>query len=207
MDDVKPSRRDKAALTRKKILDAAHAEFTARGFHGATMASIAARAGVAGQTVYFVFHTKAAIISALIDALVMGDEAVIPEETPWWRAMIEDPDATEALRHFIRGAGPLFQRASHISEILRAGALTDDELRVTYQHHENMRSEGFRQVIDLLAAKANLRSGLDRDQAADILLTVFGDSTYYVMTVERGWSHERFIEWMCEAAPAMLLAP
>ena len=41
--------------------------FVEKGYHGATVASIAARAGVATQTVYYVFNTKAALISAAID--------------------------------------------------------------------------------------------------------------------------------------------
>ena len=73
MADVKISRREKAARTRAAIIEAAHAEFLERGFHGATVVSIAERAGVASQTVYFVFHTKAELISAVIDAAVMGE--------------------------------------------------------------------------------------------------------------------------------------
>lgn len=206
MDDVKPSRRAKSAATRKKILDAAQAEFTAKGFHGATMASIAASAGVAAPTVYFVFHTKAAIISALIDTLVIGeDEPVIPQESAWWRAMLAEPDPRESLRHFVQGTGPLFQRASLISEILRSAALTDEEVQATYAFHEGLRLEGFREVVETVAAKGLLRPGLTLDEAVDILLSVFSDTMYYVMTVERGWSHERFIAWMCEALPTLLL--
>ena len=73
MADVKTSRREKAARTRARIIEAAHAEFLERGFHGATVTSIAKRAKVAPQTVYFVFHTKAELISAVIDAAVMGE--------------------------------------------------------------------------------------------------------------------------------------
>ena len=72
MADVKSSRREKAAQTRARIVEAAHAEFLDNGFHGATIASVARRAGVATQTVYFVFHTKAELISAVIDAMVMA---------------------------------------------------------------------------------------------------------------------------------------
>ena len=172
------------------------------------MASIARRAGVAGQTVYFVFHTKSALISQLIDLLVMGeDEPTLPQDTPWWSAMRTDPDAVESLRHFIRGAGPLFARASTMSEILRGAALTDGEQRETYEYHERLRQAGFREVVEVVASKGRLRPPLDIAAATDVLLTVFGDSTYYLMTVERRWDHERVVEWLCDAVPLLLLAP
>jgi AcrR family transcriptional regulator len=207
MGQVKRLRREKAETTRLKILRAAEAEFTERGYHGATMASIANRAGVAGQTVYFVFHTKSALISALIDLLVMGEDAPeIPQETEWWAAMQTEPDPAESLRHFIRGAAPLFARASTISEILRGAALTDDELRETYDYHEQLRYVAYREVIETVASKGKLRDGLDIDAATDVLLTVYGDSTYCLMTVERGWDQNRVVEWLCDVVPVALLA-
>ena len=202
------TRRDRAEATRRKIVRAAHDEFVERGYHGATIASVARRAGVAPQTVYFVFHNKPALISAVIDAAVMGEaEPAVPEATPWWTAMETEPRAGEALGIFIRGAGPLFARASRISEILRAAALTDEEVRRTHEHHEALRLEAFRQVIDTIAGKGRLRDGLDPTAATDILFTLYGDSTYHTMTAERGWSHDRFIDWLCHALPSLLLEP
>lgn len=207
MASVKASRRDKAEATRLRILRAAQDEFTEKGYHGATMASIAARAGVATQTVYFVFHTKSAVIMALIDLLVMGEEKPeIPQETTWWAAMQQAGDAPTALRAFVRGAAPLLARASGMSEILRGASLTDDELRAAYEENEGLRAAGYREAMELIASKGALHEGLDVASATDLLLTVFGDSTYHLMTVERGWSHNRLVDWYCEALPRLLLA-
>lgn len=204
---VKSSRRKKADATRRKLVKAAHQEFITRGFHGATMAGIAARAGVASQTVYFVFHTKPELISAVIDAAVLGEEDPRPPQSqPWWTEMMEEPDAAEALRIFIRGAGPLFARASAISEVLRAAALTDDEVRRTHQYHENLRRDGFGQVLEILAEKGPLRADGPIDQLTDAFMTVYGDSTYHQLVVERGWSHDQIMAWLCDVLPGMLLA-
>lgn len=207
MTDVKGSRRAKAEATRRKILRAATAEFGERGYHGATIASIAKRAGVAHQTVYFVFHTKAELISAAIDAQVMGDDPpVLPQDTDWWHAMEDEPDAAEALRLFVRGAGPLFRRASRLSEILRGAALTDAEVRRTHEYHEELQRTGFRQVVEVLAAKGPLRDGLSVEEATDVLLVSLSDGAYVFLTVDRGWDHDRAIEWFCDALPRLLLA-
>ncbi len=204
---VKGSRREKSEATRRKILHAAEIEFEERGYHGATIASIAKRAGVATQTIYFVFHTKAELISALIDLLVMGEkEPTIPQDSDWWRAMVDEPDPAAALRNFVRGAAPLFQRASTVSEILRAAALTDEEVRRTFEMHEQLRTVAFREVIDLLAKKkGKLRS--TRARATDVLLTTYGDTTYYLLSRERGWTHQQIVDWLCDVLPELLLAP
>lgn len=206
--EVKPqSRRQKAEATRLKIVRAAHQEFLAAGFHGATMAAIAKRAGVAVQTVYFVFHTKADLISAVIDVAVMGEEEpTAPEETDWWAAMESEPAPEEALRIFVRGVAPLFERGAAISEILRAASLTDPDVRRTHERHERLRDEGFRQVVTLLARKGALRDGLDVDAATDVFLVVCGDALWHQLRTERGWPPERVVDWMCDALPRLLLA-
>ena len=199
------SRRDKAEATRRKILRAAHEAFIAQGYGGATITDIARRAGVAPQTVYFTFHTKPALISAAIDLAVLGEETpTIPQQTDWWAAMARAERADEALRIFIQGAGSLFARASQLSEVLRAAALTDEELQRTYRHHESLRRSGYREVIELLATKGRLRAGLDPGAAVDLLLTLVGDATYQALTSEHGWTHERVIAWWSEAVPGLL---
>lgn len=148
------------------------------------------------------------LISAAIDAAVMGDDPPeIPQESQWWAEMVAAEGAAAALRRFIRGAAPLFARASPLSEVLRAAALTDDELHRVYQHHEDLRTAAFAEVIDVLRQKGQLRPGLDPDAAADILLVLLGDTTYCLFTAERGWTHDQTIDWLCDTIPAALLDP
>jgi TetR/AcrR family fatty acid metabolism transcriptional regulator len=63
-----PSRRDEArALFRNAILDAAEAVFSERGFHGARIQDIAARARTAVGTVYNHFEDKDDVLHALLE--------------------------------------------------------------------------------------------------------------------------------------------
>ena len=206
MADVKSSRREKAAQTRRRIIEAAHVEFLESGFHGATVASVAKRAGVAVQTVYFVFHNKAELISAVIDAAVMGESELPPELTEWWRAMEAEPDPAAALTLFVRGAADAFERASAISLVLAAAALTDDELLVRHQEHERLRRSGFQAVIAGIAAKGPLREGLDVERATDVFLTVYGDATYHAFRSDHGWSQAQVVDWLADVLPRLLLA-
>ena len=84
MPHVKPTRKEKAAATRRRMLDAAHACFVERGYPGTTMAAIAERAGVAEQTLYFTFHTKAGLLGEVFERAVFGADELPPHLQPWW---------------------------------------------------------------------------------------------------------------------------
>src|ERR1700712_1847613 len=83
VNPVKPTRKQQAAATRLRIIEAATGEFVGNGYHGTSMAAIAKRANVAVQTVYFVFHTKAELFAAAVDAAVLGAEDRPPLEQTW----------------------------------------------------------------------------------------------------------------------------
>lgn len=57
----------RAEARRRQILDAAEACFRARGFHAATMAEIAAAAGLSVGQIYRFFENKEAVIEAITD--------------------------------------------------------------------------------------------------------------------------------------------
>lgn len=208
MNQAKKTRRERSRATRDAIIAAAHIEFAEQGFHGATITAIAKRAGVAPQTIYFVFNNKAYLISAVIDAAVMGpDDPLPPQAQPWWQEMLEEPDPVRSLQMFVQGAGPAFARASTIGQVLAAAARTDDEVKATFKHHENLRREAFAQLLDNLATKGNLRSDLSSDQLLDVFLVVYSDATYHQLTTEMEWTHQDVIDWLSTALPQLLLEP
>ena len=92
-----PLRAEQAQATRRRILDAARAQFLDAGWAATTVKVIADAAAVAPATVYAVFGTKRAVLSALIDEAMAG---VIPElEDPdGWSAIIGHPDQRQRVR-------------------------------------------------------------------------------------------------------------
>jgi hypothetical protein len=119
--------------------------------------------------------------------------------------MLVEPDPTRSFQIFIRGAGPVFQRASTISDVLAAAARTDDEVMEIFEYHESLRREAFGQVLDMLATKRPLRPNLTRERLLDVFLVVYGDATYHQLTTQMGWPHEEVMDWLCEHLPPMLL--
>jgi AcrR family transcriptional regulator len=209
MDDVKSTpRRERAARTRRAIISAATEEFRASGYHGTTMAAIAERAGVAVQTVYFVFHTKAALLTAAIDAAVMGEEdPTPPEQAQWWREGTTTRDGQRAVELFVANVAEISTRAAALDRVAHAAATTDPELLDVIAHHESLRTPAFRSYIDSLVTRGLLRRGVDPDEATDVLLTLVGSDVFLEFTQNRGWTVTRYIAWTTHALCVLLLEP
>lgn len=207
MSDVKGiPRRERAARTRRAIIAAATDEFRASGYHGATMAAIAKRAGVAVQTVYFVFHTKPALLTAAIDHAVMGGETIPPELTPWWQEATTTPDGGRALEVFVTEVTTINARAASLDRVALAAATTDPEVGEVLAHHEALRATGFGTFVDTLVARGLLKPGLEPSEATDVLLTLVGSHVFLDFTEGRGWSVERYVAWTVDVLRTSLLA-
>ena len=97
-----PRRREQAAETRRKILDAAEGLFVGQGYAATAMPAIADEAGVALKTVYLAFGTKAGVLHGLWDVRLGGDDQPIPvTERPWYRQLLgsSDPVCTIGIDH------------------------------------------------------------------------------------------------------------
>src|SRR5215207_7730800 len=207
MDNVnRLPRNQRAAHTRRKIIAAATQEFRSSGYHGATMSAIAERAGVAVQTVYFVFHTKPALLTAAIDTAVMGEvDPVPPEQTLWWQEGTTTLDGRRAIELFMTNVADINMRAATLDRVALAASTTDPEVVDLINHHETLRTQGFRSYIDALAARSLLREGLEPSEATDVLLTLAGPDVFLNLTEERGWTVKRYIAWTTDSLSLLLL--
>jgi AcrR family transcriptional regulator len=198
----KPTRKARAAATRQRIIEAATLEFTVGGYHGTPMASIARRAGVAVQTVYFVFHTKPELFAAALDAAVLGPEGKPPLEQEWALDAASGSQAPRAaVESFIRGSAPIMHRASALNAVAAAAAPTDPELAEVYRSRENLRVDNYRDFVNGLALPAGANPG----RAADILITMLSPQFYLALRTERGWPHEEIVDWMATTIPRLML--
>lgn len=202
------SRRDRAKATHWRIVKAAYRLFCAQGYAGTTMAQIAEAAGVAVQTVYFTFHTKPALLSRAYDFAVMGEEdPEIPERQAWYQAMTAEPDATQALRHFVTGVGEITRRVTPLSIAAQVAADGDPDTARVIDVHDGMQADAYREVVQLLTAKARLRAGLSLDRGTDLLLLYAGTDLYHFLVERRGWSHDEFLDWTVVTLADQLFGP
>lgn len=193
---AKPTRRERAQATRRRITKAAYSLFCERGYLGTTMADVGEAAGVAVQTVYFIFHTKGALLSSAYDFAVLGEERPLPpQQQAWWTAMTAEPDVTVALRHFVEGVGVILRRATPLDTVVRAGAQSDPDTARVRRLHEGWRAVGYRESLEVLRAKSELRAGVSPDRATHLLLLYVGTDVYRVLVLDLGWTHEAWVDW------------
>ena len=185
------SRKERAAATRRRMMDAAYRVFSARGYAKTTMEAVAAEAGVAVQTVYFTFHTKAALLQAAYESAVLGAEQTPPHLAAWWRAAEADQDVGRAVAHIVDGSVLLFERAAPLVWAVHG----DEDARPTYEFNEKLRRDGYAQLVAGLARKQRLRPRLSQRRARDIMLTLLGPHVFFLFTTELGWSSQQFAAW------------
>lgn len=196
-DDVKPqTRRDRARATRRRIAEAALRRFSEQGYAATTMDAVARDAGVAVQTIYFTFHTKAELLIASLE--VAGGEPGSPEvvmERGWIGRVIEAPSGTRRLALIVEHSNEIYARVGPLLGAVSAAASVDPEVDQAWRGLVARRRAGMNQIIEVFAARGELRDGLDPSLALDLLFGINRAETYLAFTLECGWSMPRYKAW------------
>ncbi|MDR2984351.1 MAG: TetR/AcrR family transcriptional regulator [Nocardiopsaceae bacterium] len=195
-----------ARQTRHRILTAAADLFTRQGYAATTMQQIAERADVAWQTVYAVFGTKAAVLSAVFDVAVAGDDEPVPvAERPFVQAIKDaaDPKAKAAIfaSHLRESAA----RTARVLSVIDAAAATDPEISELWHNLVRQGVQGMTLAARGFRDQGVLRPDLSIAKAADILWIYVGPWTFRVLVTERGWTLDEYEKWLARTLHTQLL--
>lgn len=201
-----PRRREQAAETRRKILDAAELLFAEHGYAATSMPAIATQAGVALKTVYLAFGTKAGVLHALWDARLGGDDQTIPVvERAWYRQLLRGDDPHQLVRAAARQSRAVKDRAGDVLRLVREAAVTEPALADLWDRIE----VEFRAVLAGVAGRldglGSLAPGVDVTSATDLLWTINHPDTWYLLVHRCGWTADRYEQWVGETLSAQLL--
>lgn len=190
------SRRDRARATRRRIIQAALTRFRGDGYAAATMEMIARDAGVAVQTVYFAFHTKAELLLAALAVAGGGPDAPEdPVDRAWFGRVMAATSGARRLALIVELGNEIYVRTGGLMPAVRAAAAVDPAVDTAWQGLVRRRRDGMRQVIDVFARNGELRAGLEPTLALDLLSGLHRSETYLAFTQECGWSLERYKAW------------
>jgi AcrR family transcriptional regulator len=213
-DEVKPPkrrynstrRRQQAGETRGQILESARRLFLARGYSGTTIEAIAAEAGVAIETVYAAFRNKRTILARLFDVSVVGDDQPVPllqRRGP--QAVQQEHDQRQQITLFAAGIREIMGRVGALFEVMRLAAATEAEIAALLADLLEHRLTGMRFFVEALARNGPLRGTLTVPEAIDVVWTLTSAEVHRLLTVDRGWSSERYEEWLADNLVALLL--
>lgn len=199
-------RQAQARQTRQQIADAARTLFTQRGYAGATIDSIAEEAGVAVKTVYAVFGNKRTILAHLLNIAVGGDDAPTPIlKRPDPQAMFRESDPRQQLEMMARGITTIMERAAPVFEIMRVAAKTEPDIAELLQNILKERWQNVEIAMQHVAANGAWREGITTAQAADIVWILTSAEVFLLLTVDRGWSKDHYVEWLVDSMIRLLL--
>ena len=199
-------RQEQAKETRGRILAAGLKLFSKHGYAGATMEAIAEEAGVALLTVYATFGNKRSILADLISVSVSGDDQPIPLlQRTGPQSVLEEKDPFRQIHLFAVDITEILKRVAPVFEIMRMAAKTEPEIAEMLVNILGKRLRNLGVFVQTLAANTDLRDGLDVPGATETVWTIASPEVYRLLTVDRGWTKERFAQWLGDSLTRLLL--
>jgi AcrR family transcriptional regulator len=209
-DGVKPRRpyrserrREQAEQTRGRVLAAAARLFEERGYDGASIAAIAAEAGVSAESVYAHFGNKRTLLGELLRRAVRGDDPAPVPEQAGPRALAAATDQREQLRLFAQDVVLRLERAAPLVAVVAGASRSDPELAALLRTLHADRLQNLGHLVDALAANGPLALGTD--EAVETVWALTSPELHQLLTRVRGWSRRRYCEWLSGALAALLV--
>ncbi|MER6514821.1 TetR family transcriptional regulator [Nonomuraea sp. NPDC001636] len=207
MSHVKPTskRAQKAQETRGRILQAALELFVQAGYGATNLQDVATKAGVAVQTIYFVFGNKRALLKELVDVTIAGDdEPVATMDRPWYVDALAAGTAPDMLRAYVTGTTSVLERVAPIGKMLDGASASDPEVAALWPHDVNPRYVVQQRAAEALVGKPGARAEVPAEEAADLLFGLLSPELYLLFVHERGWPRDRWERWALHTLHAQL---
>jgi AcrR family transcriptional regulator len=198
-----PVRREQAARTRQRILDAAGDLFVRHGYGTTSVRQIADAAQVAPDTIYATFGNKARLLTALVDIrLAPGGQASIFDR-PEVQALRQERDPRRLLRLFARDYAAMSERVRPVSEVLRTAKAVEPEMAAVREEMEGHRFQYMRTIVRWLAERSRLR--VPEGRAAQIVWALASPDVGRMLCDVQGWTTGEYAAWLEETLAAALL--
>lgn len=192
--------------TRRRVLVAARAEFAEQGFRGATVSRIADRADVAVPTLYAAWGSKRDLLRAVMGQAVTEHDDGFDAGADR-RALLGPVDADPArdpaafLTHLAHRYRLIAERSAVGWRTYRDAAAIDPGIAADWQALQDGRHRTFEVLLANLPEDA-FRPGVTREAAVDTAWAIASPETHELFVVRRGWSYDRYEEWVASTLRA-----
>ena len=193
-----PLREQQAQQTRAALLAAATRLFTTRGWAATGMRDIAREAGVATETLYAHFSSKAGLLQRVIDIAVVGDEAAVPlADRPEFAALGRGSRA-ERIAAAARMATGVNVRTAGFARVLRQAAPTDEAMAASLEATRE------RQRLDVAAGIELVIGRRPTAAERDGVWALLSPEVYLLLVEASGWTPEQYEVWVAETLEAVI---
>lgn len=188
-------RRAQADDTRALIVVAARDLFIERGYGTTTIADIALAAGVSVETIYAAFRNKATLLHKAWDITIGGDDRnIVFHERPDVVAIRSEPDlATRFMLHAAM-ATRTAQRIAPFQLMVQSASGADPAAAAMLDEIGRQRLAG----MSVMAAEAFTTGQLavSESECRDLIWSMTDGILWHRLVNERGWTNDRFADWL-----------
>jgi AcrR family transcriptional regulator len=177
------------------VVAAARDLFIAQGYARTTMADIASAAGVSVETIYAAFKNKATLLHKAWDITVGGDDQdIVFHERPEALAIRHEPDLAKRLMLHAAFSTRTAQRIAPFQLMVQAAAEADPAAGAMLAEMGRQRLAGMT-VMAAEAAKTG-ELAVSEEECRDVLWSMTDGMLWHRLVNERGWTNERFANWL-----------
>jgi AcrR family transcriptional regulator len=199
-------RKEQARQTRRAVIAAAHDLFVTEGYGRTTIADIARAAGVSAETIYATFKNKATLLHRVWDSTIGGDdEEVVFHERPEIKAIRAEPDLAKRMMMHARMSTTTARRIAPLVLAVRSAAGTEPSAHEMLAEMDRQRYAGMG-VMAAEAAKTG-QLAVSEQECRDVVWAMTDGVLWHQFVVERGWSDDRYADWLGRVWVATLVRP
>ena len=181
------AQRNRVEATRTKVVDAARPMFVELGYLETTMAGLAASAGVAVQTLYLSFGSKAAVLEAVL--------AIDVPDHPSGSELAAEPDGPTALTAYVGATAAAVARQYPLAAVLRAAAADPDPAALLQRSRRDALAAHAR-AVDELAERPGFTVLVSMQRATEMTAALLAPETYGLLVAEQGWPVPDWADWV-----------
>ena len=198
-------RQAQVRATRLRIIEAAKALFIEHGYPATTLEATAAAADTSLPTLYRLFPSKRALLTAVLDVSFGGDDQPVAfGDRPEVQAARAEPDPVALVRAFARIGRDFMDRSSAIMHVLATAAQVDSDAAQLLAQIRRQRRTGQSRIVAALSARDALDPELEFAEAVDITYVTLSPDVHRILTAECGWTAEQYEQWLARSLRALL---
>jgi AcrR family transcriptional regulator len=190
-------RQEQARATRARIRDAAKELFVDHGYAGTSIGAIAKAAGVAPQTIYGAFGSKAKLLGEVIEVTLAGDdEPIAVFDRPESQRVTAAATSGEAVTALAASCRAILERTAELLHVGDLAAADEPEIAAMAAGGAEGRRIDMSRTVGALASNGLLRADVTESDAVDHVWALTSPDLYRSFIHDRGWTPDRYEEWL-----------
>lgn len=197
-------RQAQAKATRSEIVRAARDLFIEQGYGRTTMVDIAGAAGVSVETIYAALGNKSTLLHRAWDITVGGDDQdIVFHERPEVLAIRHETDLAKRLMLHATFSTQTAQRIAPFQLMVQAAAGADPAAAAMLEEMGRQRLVGMTVMAAEVAETGQL--AVSEEECRDVIWSMTDGMLWHRLVNERGWTNERFADWLGHVWIALLV--